>query len=55
MEIIAEYPGLLHIPPVVASLKVVAVPAHRVVTPVTKDGKAFTVTLAVAKQPVPNV
>lgn len=42
---------LLQVPPVVASLNIVALPAHRVVLPVT-GVIGFTVTVVVAKQPV---
>jgi len=47
--------ALLHVPPPVASLKVVVEPAHTVAVPVMAAGNGFTVTVAVTKQPVPRV
>ena len=45
-------PPLLHVPPVVASLNVVVPGAHTVIVPVIADGIVFTVTIAVAVQPI---
>src|ERR1019366_9069008 len=42
---------LLHVPPGVASVSVVVLPAQTVAVPVTDDGNAFTVTVAEAVQP----
>ncbi len=44
---------LPHVPPVVASLSNVVNPAQTCSVPVTGDGAVFTVTIAVALQPVP--
>jgi len=46
---------LLQVPPIVASLKTVVVPAHMVVFPVMAAGNGFTVTVTVRIQPVGNV
>ena len=46
---------LAHVPPVVASDKVVVKPTHTVMVPVMADGSAFTVTVAVMKQPLADV
>ena len=43
---------LLQAPPVVASLSAVVVPVHRLAVPDMAVGKGFTVTVAVAAQPV---
>ena len=40
----------VHVPPVVASLKVVVDPAHIVNVPVIDDGNGLTVTIFVAEQ-----
>jgi hypothetical protein len=45
---------LLHVPPVVISAKVVAVPAHIEVVPVIAAGAEFTVIDKYALQPVPK-
>ena len=46
---------LLHVPPVVPSLKVVEEPRHTLVAPLIGTGVRFTVTFCVARHPVPNV
>jgi len=46
---------LLHVPPVVASAKVIAEPTQMLVRPVIAEGKGLTVTTRVAKQPVESV
>ncbi len=46
---------LLHVPPPVASERVVVLPTQTVGVPVIADGNAETVTTSVAKQPVDNV
>ena len=46
---------LLHVPPLVASLKPVVNPWHTVKVPRIGVGKAFTVTTAVMMQPVGKV
>ena len=43
---------LLHVPPPVASLSVVVVAIHTCVVPVIEGGSAFTVTVAIAWQPL---
>ena len=45
---------LLHVPPVVASVKLMVVPVHRLVGPVIDPGPAPTVTTVVAIQPAPS-
>lgn len=45
---------LPQVPPVVASLNVVAVPAHRLELPVIAAGDAVTVIGFITVQPVPN-
>ena len=47
-------PGLLQYPPVVTSLNVILVPAHRFVAPVIIAGAGFTVNGRVTVQPVPS-
>jgi hypothetical protein len=42
---------LLHVPPEVASLKVLTSPRHRIVVPVIEAGAVFTVTTMVEMQP----
>ncbi len=46
---------LLHVPPVVASLRLMVLPGHTVVGPVIGDGGAFTVIDVEAVHPVPSV
>lgn len=48
---------LLHVPPEVALNKLTVLPTHTLIAPdgVIAPGSAFTVTIAVAKQPVPSV
>lgn len=46
---------LLHVPPDDASFKVVVAPAQIPVVPVIGDGTGFTVSIAVAAQPVDKV
>jgi hypothetical protein len=46
---------LLHMPPIVASLRVAVVPEHTVGEPVMATGTGFTVMGLVAMQPVPSV
>lgn len=46
---------LLHTPPAVASFKVVVPSTQTLVTPVIEDGKGFTVTTVVVRQPVGKV
>ena len=46
---------LVHVPPPVASLRVVVKPAQTVAIPVIDDGNGLTVTITVAKQPVERV
>jgi hypothetical protein len=45
---------LLHVPPVVAVTSSVVLPVHRVAVPLMGDGKAYTVTVLVAVQPMPS-
>lgn len=45
---------LAHVPPVVALDSTVVLPVHRVAVPVIGDGKARTVTVFVAVQPMPK-
>ena len=44
----------LHRPPVVASVRVVVVPAHRVVVPLITAGDVMTTSLRSTVQPEPN-
>ena len=46
--------SLLHTPPEVLLLSVVALPIHSTVVPVMIAGSAFTVTCLVVAHPVPN-
>lgn len=46
---------LLHVPPVVVLLSVVAEPTHTAAVPVMAAGSALIVTVTVLAQPVPNV
>lgn len=46
---------LLHVPPVVALLRVLLLPSLNVVTPVIAAGSGFTVTVTVRTQPEPTV
>ena len=46
---------LVHVPPLVASLKVVVKPAQTAAVPVIDDGNGLTVTTTVAIQPVARV
>jgi hypothetical protein len=43
---------LVHVPPPVVQLRVVAPPAHRVSVPAIAEGGVLTVTIAVLRQPV---
>lgn len=45
---------LPHVPPVVASVSAAVLPVHTIAGPAIAEGKGFTVTTAVIKQPVPN-
>jgi hypothetical protein len=45
----------LHVPPAVASVRLVHAPAHTVVTPIIADGKGLTVATIVAVHPVLSV
>lgn len=44
-----------HAPPVLVVLSVVVIPIHTCAIPVIGAGTGFTVTVALVKQPVPNV
>ena len=46
---------LLQVPLPVASLRVVAEPAHTLIVPVIAAGNGFTVTVAVTLQPGPDI
>ena len=46
---------VLHVPPVVASVNVVADPTHVVAAPVIADGSGLIVTVFVTLQPAPGV
>ena len=46
---------LVHVPPVIASLRVVVAPRHTPGFPVIAGGKGFTVIIAAFKQPVASV
>ena len=46
---------LLHVPPVVPSINVVVVPAQILSTPEIDDGMGLTVTIVVARHPVPGL
>ena len=46
---------LVHVPPLVISLKVVVNPAQTTAVPVTDDGNGLTVTTIVVIHPVPRV
>jgi hypothetical protein len=46
---------LLHVPPVVTSINVVVVPGQILSVPVIVDGIGLTVTIVVARQPVPGL
>ena len=43
---------VLHVPPVAVSVRVVVSPSHTVIVPVILLGSGFTVTFAVAAQPL---
>jgi hypothetical protein len=54
-SIVARGSLLVHVPPVVVLSSVVVNPSHTASAPVMAAGNWFTVTVAVAMQPVPNV
>jgi hypothetical protein len=46
---------LLHVPPVITSVNVVVVPGQMLNVPVIADGTGLTVTIVVARHPVPGL
>ena len=52
---VATPPVMLHVPPGVASLRVVVVPTHAEVVPVIDAGRGLTVTYVTELHPVDNI